>query len=302
VPEAPTVAASDLPRRLRFPASNHRTDFSVEADGSMSRTDERRHEVAGRCGAGAPSLKPTPVLEEPVTARALSGKRPSSARFTAAEHRQGGRWSPRSQGAASTPPEILDEGSCSFNIRVPKRRREIEWIGGAPGVPDSAATTQPTTRTVAETRLLALRLQRAPVPDLSKSEICSRWIIGPDTVRRLLRIHGFDLGPRKGLLVPLADILSCEGICNPLTIGAFASKDDRAVLRANLLTFDEWQERDARRRELPSVTCYRHLSKNQASSIRLGKLHRFRRDLAAAERWLTTRQEPGKLRRCAPLR
>lgn len=260
----------------------------------MSRVEERHHEAAKWRSADAPFAGLRTIAGDPAAARASSSKCPSSAGFNAPEDWQGGRRPTPGPAAVSAQFKIPDEGSCLSNIRRLKPRRAVDPIGDAPAALGSAETSEPTTRSAAETRVLALRLQCTPVPELSKLEIGSRWIMGPDTVRKLLRTHGVDPGPEKGSLVPLTDLLLCEGTSDPLAVWAFATREERTVLQAGLLTLDEWRGQDARRGELHAVTCYRHLNNGQASSIQMGKLHRFRRDLAAAERWLAARQEAGK--------
>ncbi len=133
-----------------------------------------------------------------------------------------------------------------------------------------------TPRSASATRVLALRLQRSPFPDLSKKQIGSRWKAGPDSVRKILRRNGVDPGPEKHRLVPLTDVLLCEGFRDPLVAWISATDDDRTILCGDLLSLDEWRTLVCDETTRDRTKYYRELTGRTVSSIRIGKLHRFR--------------------------
>jgi len=90
-----------------------------------------------------------------------------------------------------------------------------------------------------ETRALALALRDAPPPEFTKVDLQRRWKIGADTVRKVLRESGVDPGREKGGLVPMFDVLRCEGVADPLLCWASAMDRMRELLSADLLTPDE---------------------------------------------------------------
>ncbi len=100
------------------------------------------------------------------------------------------------------------------------------------------------TRSLAETRLLAKRLQDHPVPLLTKRDLIKRWKVGKDVVRKTLRAHGVDPGQLRDLTVPLTDVLRCEGVDDALTAWAMGTDEERAIFAADLLTPREQRDTD----------------------------------------------------------
>lgn len=145
-------------------------------------------------------------------------------------------------------------------------------------------------RTASDTRKLAVALLRAPIPELTKRDVETRWSVGPDTVRRVLRTQGVDPGGEKSLLIPLTDVLLCEGDREPLATWVSSSDDERKILTVDLLTMDEVLAAQQKSRKITSDAFYRRLKAGKVGSIRIGSQHRFRRDLAAAEAWLAERE------------
>jgi len=137
-------------------------------------------------------------------------------------------------------------------------------------------------RSAADTREIARSLVQHPVPEFTKKDIARRYSIGADTVRRLLRDFGIDPGRTRNLTVPLTDLLAIEGISDPLRTWALCSDDERLVLLADLLTPEAKREDDSRLSKLHLGTYRRHAREGHLVSIRIGKQHRFRRDLASA--------------------
>lgn len=141
------------------------------------------------------------------------------------------------------------------------------------------------TRTPRETRAIAIALNRNPLPSFAKKCLERRWKIGPDSVRSVLRQCGVDPGSEKGLLVPLTDALICEGIADPLCIWISASAGLRKILTADLLTLDDWLGQEPGSLPRDRTKYYRELSQGRLASIRIGKRHRFRPTLEAAQCW-----------------
>jgi hypothetical protein len=104
----------------------------------------------------------------------------------------------------------------------------------------------------------------------------------------VLRDHGVDPGKARDLTVPLTDLLFCEGVSDPVRTWAFCSDDERLVLMADLLTPEGKRDDDHRWSKLHIGTYRRHAREGRLSSIRIGKQHRFRRDLASAKNWRAT--------------
>jgi hypothetical protein len=75
-----------------------------------------------------------------------------------------------------------------------------------------------TGKSLAEIRRLAVLLDQHPVPHLTKRDIQKRWSVGKDTVRKVLRANGVDPGRAKGLLIPITDVMFCEGISVPWVV------------------------------------------------------------------------------------
>jgi hypothetical protein len=152
------------------------------------------------------------------------------------------------------------------------------------------SSARPRVRSASETRVIALALQRVPLPEQTKRDLEARWRVGPDTVRKVLRARGVDPGPEKHLTVPLTDVLLCEGMADPLTAWVLASENERKILQADLLILDEWREQGAPQAKFDKSGNYRRFQDGRASSIRIGHQHRFRRDIVAAEDWLAERR------------
>jgi hypothetical protein len=131
-------------------------------------------------------------------------------------------------------------------------------------------------RTASETRLLALRLHRLPFPNLTREGIGQRYQIGSDSVRKYLLNHGVVLRSKKGLNIPLTEILLWEGVRDPLTTWVLGSDEDRKILSADLLTLEEWLMHFGDESVSHSTKYYRGLADGKYSSIRIGRLHRFR--------------------------
>ncbi|WP_147094982.1 hypothetical protein [Roseovarius sp. TE539] len=137
-------------------------------------------------------------------------------------------------------------------------------------------------RSAAETREIARALAQYPIPEFTKKNISRRWSVGADTVRRVLRDFGLNPGKTRDLTVPLTDLLAVEGVSDPLKAWALCSDDERLVLLADLLTPESKREDDNRLSKLHLGTYRRHAREGRLVSIRIGKQHRFRRDLASA--------------------
>lgn len=137
-------------------------------------------------------------------------------------------------------------------------------------------------RGAAETREIARALAQYSVPEFTKKDIARRYSIGADTVRRLLRDFDIDPGRTRNLTVPLTDLLGIEGVSDPLKTWALCSDEERLVLLADLLTPEAKREDDSRLSKLHLGTYRRHAREGRLVSIRIGKQHRFRRDLASA--------------------
>lgn len=152
---------------------------------------------------------------------------------------------------------------------------------------DQVRSQKKVSRSPSETRVLALRLLENPPPDFSKVQLEARWQLGPDTVRKILRIHGVDPGLKKGLVVPFHDVLLCEGFTDPLGFWAVATAHIRAILRSDLLTMDEWKAAQPRDQRLHSDGLNRQEQNRLLRSIRMGKFYRFRRNARQAQEWLS---------------
>lgn len=127
-----------------------------------------------------------------------------------------------------------------------------------------------------ETRVLALAIQRTPIPGLTKGAIARRWRVGPDTVRNVLRAVDVDPGGGKDLEIPLTDILFCEGVSDPLETWLFAGSNVRKILSADLITLDEWIAQRPKKIRRHKTKYYRALKEGRLPSIRIGNSHRFR--------------------------
>jgi len=169
--------------------------------------------------------------------------------------------------------------------------QDVDPSGPTSGEPDQSPPEVGTSkgRSATDTRLLALALQRVPIPQVTKKEIETRWQAGPDTVRKLLRTCAVDPGGSKSLLIPLTDVLFCEGDPDPLTTWVLASKDQRKILSVDLLSVDEYLAAQPQSRRVTPDVLYRSVRSGTQKSVRIGTLHRFRRSLSAAEDWLAAR-------------
>ena len=65
-------------------------------------------------------------------------------------------------------------------------------------------------RSASATRQIAIALDRNPIPELTKLDVETRWQVGPDTVRKILRAFGIDPGGQKGALISLLEILPVD--------------------------------------------------------------------------------------------
>lgn len=130
-------------------------------------------------------------------------------------------------------------------------------------------------RSASATRLIAIALDRNPISEFAKSEVERRWQVGPDTVRKILRTFGVDPGGQKGALIPLADLLLCEGVSEPIDTWITATARARGIYAADLLTLEQWIARHPEIAKRHATTHYRRLTDDRAS-IRIGHQHRFR--------------------------
>ncbi len=131
-------------------------------------------------------------------------------------------------------------------------------------------------RTASETRLLALSLHRLPFPNLTREDVEQRYQIGPDSVRKYLLKHGVVDQSKRGLNIPLTEILLWEGVHDPLTTWVLGSNEDREILSADLLTLEDWLMQFGDASDGHSTKYYRGLADGKYASIRIGRLHRFR--------------------------
>lgn len=164
-------------------------------------------------------------------------------------------------------------------------RENDQRLSAGFSLPSDGASKKVTTaqsRSAAETREIARALAQYPIPEFTKKNISRRWSVGADTVRRLLRDFGLNPGKTRDLTVPLTDLLAVEGVNDPLKTWALCSDDERLVLLADLLTPESKREDDNRLSKLHLGTYRRHAREGRLVSIRIGKQHRFRRDLASA--------------------
>jgi hypothetical protein len=139
-----------------------------------------------------------------------------------------------------------------------------------------------TTRSASQTRVLALALQRNPFPSFTKQCCETRWQVGPDSVRTILRVWAVDPGPVKSLRIPLTDVLLCEGFSDPLAMWISASPELRKILSADLLTLEEWLAQASGEEKRDETKYYRDLAEGRLASVRIGNQHRFRPTLEAA--------------------
>ncbi|WP_375263551.1 hypothetical protein, partial [Palleronia sp.] len=117
--------------------------------------------------------------------------------------------------------------------------------------PVPASLLGPAKRSASQTRILALALQRTQFPSFIKKSLESRWKVGPDVVRDILRDSGVNPGPEAGLRIPITDALLCEGFSEPHTVWISASAGCRKILSADLLTLEGWI---ARNRKMSGAT------------------------------------------------
>lgn len=170
-------------------------------------------------------------------------------------------------------------------MKLEAPRNKLQHRSAAKNRPSDGASSEDNTaqsRSAAETREIARALAQYPIPEFTKKNISRRWSVGADTVRRLLRNFGLNPGKTRDLTVPLTDLLAVEGVSDPLKTWALCSDDERLVLLADLLTPEGKREDDNRLSKLHLGTYRRHAREGRLVSIRIGKQHRFRRDLASA--------------------
>jgi len=146
-------------------------------------------------------------------------------------------------------------------------------------------------RTASQTRVLALALQRNPFPSFTKKCVETRWQVGPDSVRKILRNQGVDPGSEKSLGIPLIDLLLCEGFSDPLAMWISASPELRKILSADLMTLEDWLAQASEETKRDKTKYYRDLAEGRLASVRIGKQHRFRPTLQAALHWHALRRE-----------
>lgn len=141
----------------------------------------------------------------------------------------------------------------------------------------------PGLRSASTTRQIAIALDRNPIPELTKLDLETRWQVGPDTVRKILRAFGIDPGGQKGALISLLEILPIEGVQKPLETWIAATDREREILASPLLTLEQLKERSPRCCGKQAATVYRRL-KAANPSIRIGNQHRFRVDYEMSPR------------------
>lgn len=141
-------------------------------------------------------------------------------------------------------------------------------------------------RSPAETRALALAIQRHPIPHLSKTDLRMRWKVGTDTVASVLRRHDAYPGLSRDATISLTEILRCEGIADPVLAWALGTDADRTILQAGLLTLEELEAPNPLHRKFHIATLRRKARERSLKSIRIGAQHRVRPDLSDAETWL----------------
>lgn len=146
-------------------------------------------------------------------------------------------------------------------------------------------------RSASQTRVLALALQRNPFPSFTKKCVETRWRVGPDSVRKILRNQDVDPGSEKSLRIPLTDVLLCEGFSDPLAMWISASPELRKILSADLTTLEEWLAQASEETKRDKTKYYRDLAEGRLASVRIGKQHRFRPTLQAALHWHALRRE-----------
>ena len=182
---------------------------------------------------------------------------------------------PSDEGACSSRRDGAAEKPRGARRDAPPQECAISWM---PAAESRALTPQ-------QTRILALAPRRSPIPSLTKRSIERRWQVGPDSVRKILREFGVDPGKEKSLLVPLTDVLRCEGFSDPLRAWISASQDGRIILTADLLTLDDRLKGAIGKTARDRSGYYRKLSEGLLESIRIGKQHRFRPTFEAARMW-----------------
>jgi hypothetical protein len=139
-----------------------------------------------------------------------------------------------------------------------------------------------------EARRLAIELVEHPMPEFLRVHLERRWVVGPDTVRKVLRRSAPDLNDERP--VPFTTVLECEGHQDPLRDWLAASPGERSVLLSDLLTFDDYAQFIAERTGMKISAWRRHLAGGPDASVRIGKQHRFRPDTRAAEKLRAAKQ------------
>jgi|SRR6056297_662010 len=184
--------------------------------------------------------------------------------------------------------QVAEPGSHSPSQQVPNacstEARECSETSSRSG-PDSPSLLCLTPRSASQTRILALALQRNPFPSFTKKCLESRWQVGADVVRDILRHFGVDPGPEAGLHIPATDVLLCEGFSDPLAVWISASTEYRKILSADLLKLEDWIAQKPEKDQRDKTKYYRELSEGRLASVRIGKQHRFRQTLEAALDW-----------------
>ena len=119
----------------------------------------------------------------------------------------------------------------------------------------------------------------------------NRWRVGPDTLRKLLRSNGIDACLKKSSVVPLITLLKFEEFSDPLATWIMSTDDERAILRADLLTPEEVCEGLGSLPPMHINSLYRRLEDGRQISIQIGMQHRFRRSLKGARLWMAENDE-----------
>lgn len=178
---------------------------------------------------------------------------------------------------------------------VPWRSRTAMEPAVAPDTPKTSVSRMGfqafSPRSPVETRRLAMVLERTPVPLLTKQDVKSRWRVGPDTLRRILFSSEIDTRLENNGVVPLSTLLAFEKIPDPLAAWVMSTDDERAILRADLLTPEEVCVGLGSLPPMHVNSLYRRLVDGRQSSIRIGKQHRFRRTLEGARYWMAEHED-----------
>lgn len=176
-------------------------------------------------------------------------------------------------------------------VNVPDSR--IEHFGQTPeALVEAAQCIRPRAhrRSNQMVRRMAVELLGDPPPTLTRTDLEVRWRVGPDTVRKLVKLSHPDLPDRAP--VPLWSVLQSEGVVDPMVTWAFATSLGRKILCSDLLHFEGYAKLVLRETGQNIHSWKRHLANYPGASIRIGKKHRFRPDSTALEVMTRQAQEP----------